>query len=273
MAYPPRPRGNPAHWNSYRPANEPNRDRRPSTRLSDTYSPSPRDTSTYADMADTNPNHLPVRPRHDTYTLDPPARGTPELSRDDGPALWPTALDDLIGQTTRAYDLVINYERDCPSGRRWNADGIARVYKAGKYLHDDVRILRHWKRQVRELGYGDGDMMAKIDEDAERVRVLCEKIKGEIEAEEQGGDGEVYGREQWECEADDSFRAVSRSRSRSRSRGQEDALLDRRGGRRSRSPSPFRPQHRRGRREFDSWRPGSDRPGAAGRLGKYALHY
>jgi hypothetical protein len=147
------------------------------------------------------------------------------------------------------------------------------VYKAGKYLHDDVRILRHWKRQVRELGDSDVDMMAKIDEDAERVRVLCEKIKGEIEAEEQVGDeGEVYGRDKWEREADDSFRDVERSPSRSR--GQEDALHDRRGGGRSRSPSPFRPQQRRReRREFDSWRPGSDRPGAAGRLGKHTLHY
>jgi hypothetical protein len=117
---------------------------------------------------------------------------------DSGSTLWPASLESLMGRTTRAYDLVINYARDCPEGVRWNRDAIARVYRAGKHLHGDIRVLKHWEREAKEVRLDDGDW-AVIEEDEEKVWRLCERVQRVIKETERteeivGWDGYEGGR-------------------------------------------------------------------------------
>ncbi|KAF2036565.1 hypothetical protein EK21DRAFT_49380, partial [Setomelanomma holmii] len=87
-----------------------------------------------------------------------------------GPHLWDEQLDLDMNRTLRAYDLVCNYAYDCPRGVRWSEEDIQLVKHTGAHLHDDVRVLKAWKRTVCELGDTDLDMMRKITQDVESVR-------------------------------------------------------------------------------------------------------
>ncbi|KAH7093012.1 hypothetical protein FB567DRAFT_609296 [Paraphoma chrysanthemicola] len=185
----------PPHWNSYRPSYRPSydddyqgfssrgRSTSVSTRGRRARSPSRRPTE-YSDAHYGNPNNIPVRPRHDHRS---PSR---EEDRDEGPQLWDAKLNSLIHRTLRAYDLVTNYVRDCPDGKRWSREDIRHVRSTGAKLHDDVRILRSWKITVRQYGDRDEDMMGKIHQDVEKVRVLCEQVQRVIlETEHEVRDG------------------------------------------------------------------------------------
>jgi hypothetical protein len=193
-----------------------------------------------------------------------------DLSQDPGPQLWPPTLDDLIGPVMRAYDVVVNYERDCPTGTRWSKAGIDRVHKLGKYLHADVGVLRGWKRQVHEFGDADARMMRKITEDWQRVEKTCLEVKRAIDEEEvRAGveDGEV----------DEEKVYVERKTDRGRSRSprqQEDALHG--GGRRRKSAEPWSRRRCGGvlgrEHEGDSRIRKLARQGVAGRLGRHVLY-
>ena len=272
MAYPRRPRANP-NWNAYRPDYSDNHQEAP-VRRDYTYDrPSPparlppASTVMPAPYAydDNDPNSIPVQPRRRVQQASPtPIRGTPDLSQDDGPQLWPAELDVMIGQVTRAYDVVINYERDCPNGKRWTTKGIRRVHEAGAYLHADVGVLRGWKRQAQELGTADEFMKRKIDEDWARVEKTCKKVRAAIDDEEKKARVIDGGYENGEIDySKQTERKTDRSRSRS-PREQEDALRGR--GRQ-------RAERRRRWGGAVCWRLGPDRPGVAGRLGKHVLHY
>ncbi|KAH7083270.1 hypothetical protein BKA63DRAFT_599299 [Paraphoma chrysanthemicola] len=187
----------PPHWNSYRPSYRPSYDddhrdlpsRGRTTSVSThgrrAHSPSHR-PSEYSDAHYGNPNNIPIRLRHDHRS---PSR---EDDRDEGPHLWDAKLDSLIHRSLRAYDLVTNYVRDCPDGKRWLREDIWLVRTTGKELHDDVRILKSWKRTVKQYGDRDEDMMGKIRQDAEKVRVLCEQVQRVIlETEHEVRDGIV----------------------------------------------------------------------------------
>lgn len=188
-------RSHPKHWNTYRPAYEDHAPHQgPPTRPPPGFEhqiynapafprgQGPRTSPTLLD--DTNPNRitLTARPRLTPSYVSPILSAEEEYTHY---RLWPASLDDLMGRTSRAYDLVINYYRDSAGGTRWNADGIESVYTAGRFLHDDVRVLRHWKRQVAEYGGADEDMMRKIEEDVEKVRNVCEEVQSVIEETEQ----------------------------------------------------------------------------------------
>lgn len=198
----------------------------------------PRNFSGTLDYDD--PNYIPVVPRkRDLAPTPAPMRhaATSNEAVDDGPELWPSTLEDLMGQSTRAYDVVVNYGRDCPAGTRWTAASIKRVQKVGKDLHTDVRILKSWKRQAAEFGTGDENMMRKMQEDVFRMHRLCKQVKDVIDEEERvpiysikaedidvdmrGSDegygtvedGEVLGKSHRDAEADRSSRSPSSFRS------------------------------------------------------------
>tara|TARA_R110002003_G_scaffold70_25_gene6545 strand:- start:442 stop:1416 length:975 start_codon:yes stop_codon:yes gene_type:complete len=187
-----RPQHPPAHWNSYRP-NYDDRDDEPPARW-DTYRPNYEDrddepparrrstdrvdysrsasvstrgrgapsTSHYSSEDSyaeyDNLNKVPVRPRARRRRPEPD-------EEEDGPQLWDAKLYDLMNRTRRAYDLVINYARDCPEGKRWSEEHIWLVRSTGQNLHDDVRNL-------------------KVGEDVENVRELCESVQRVIKETE-----------------------------------------------------------------------------------------
>lgn len=214
-----------------------------------------------------NPNAIPIQPRRRTTPAPAPVR---DLSQDPGPQLWPSTLDDLLGPVTRAYDVVINYKRDCPTGTRWTRAGIDRVHKLGEYLHADVGVLRGWKRQVHEFGDADARMMRKIDEDWRRVEKTCLEVKRAIDEEEvrSTGGGIVDG----EIDEEDEYVERRTDRGRSRSPRQQEDALHGRGRRRSVAPRR-RCGGASGRRyEGESWPSKRARQGIAGRLGRYVLY-
>jgi hypothetical protein len=98
-------------------------------------------------------------------------------SSSEGPSILPDAVTTLMGRASRAYDLVINYARDCPLGTRWSAASIKRVRKAGLHLHDDIRVLRHWQR---EAGRMDGDDWDVLEQDGAKVEKLSKYVLGVI---------------------------------------------------------------------------------------------
>ena len=60
--------------------------------------------------------------------------------------MWKPAIDELIGRTSRAYKVVINYGRDSRGGYRWCPEDIAQVRTMGAYLDDDIRGLYQLRR-------------------------------------------------------------------------------------------------------------------------------
>lgn len=104
--------------------------------------------------------------------------------------LWPASLTALIGRTTRAYDVVINYTRDSEGGTRWSVEDIARVHYAGKQLHTVIRVLEAWEsvdEQERDV--------AQIKDYGKDVRELCEVVLGVIGETERKTEGEVQAAE------------------------------------------------------------------------------
>jgi hypothetical protein len=88
-------------------------------------------------------------------------------------SILPPSLTTLMSRSSRAYDLVINYARDCPLGTRWSSASIARVRTAGKHLHADIRVLRHWEREAGRMDRGDWDV---LEQDGKKVEKLCKYV-------------------------------------------------------------------------------------------------
>jgi hypothetical protein len=161
----------PKHWNAYRPSySSPRRDQG----RHDNYGKNGR-----------NPNPIPLTPRYrssyaysdrdydDRSDYDRSANYDSDTSSySDGPELWSASLDALMGRTARAYDLVINYERDSEGGKRWSPRDIAHIHKTGKNLHGNIRALKAWERC-----HPDDRDYRLMDEDAKKVRNVCEVVQ------------------------------------------------------------------------------------------------
>jgi hypothetical protein len=100
------------------------------------------------------------------------------------PQMWDSQIDELMGRTSRAYKVVINYARDSYGGYRWCPEDVDQIRKMGASLDDDIRGLYQWRRVVAKRGRDNRTMMRRVEEDAERLRELCEGIQALISATE-----------------------------------------------------------------------------------------
>ncbi|KAL1794488.1 hypothetical protein ACET3X_007909 [Alternaria dauci] len=114
---------------------------------------------------DTDVNRIPLNARHRSA-----AAPTRDLHPRDG------QMDPLISRTTRAYDVVIHYQRDSHGGNRWSREDIDHIHHIGRYLHGDVRDLKQWKAVIYKEGNLDAETMDKIRDDEEKVKRYCEQI-------------------------------------------------------------------------------------------------
>jgi hypothetical protein len=199
------------------------------------------------------------------------------------PQLWDPALDDLMGRTTRAYDLVTNYVRDSEGGTRWSTTDIARIHETGKYLHANIRVLKAWQRRAAK----DWDYF-RIQDDEDVVREICEVVQGLINGMESKTEWEMgakghgalgQGGESKQEDGDKDMQDVN---------GQENSKMDLSSTKRQhkadrherpqkrskvtkRRPSPQRaPRQPRQAREAESFQPNCR---IAGRLGNHVMHY
>jgi DNA-binding protein H-NS len=83
----------------------------------------------------------------------------------------------LISRTTRAYDLVIHYDRDSHGGIRWSREDIDRIHHVGRYLHSDVSDLKHQQKAIAEEGKQDAVAIDEIRNRTENLREYCEQIQ------------------------------------------------------------------------------------------------
>jgi hypothetical protein len=191
-------RNPPKYWNSYRPTYSPpprdqgRRSRQPrNAGITPNYPhgqvPPPYPGAYGNDVR--NPNLSLVAPRYrssngnsyrdDDYEQDHDYDDGRDNGGDDdeynGPQLWDPSLDKLMGRTARAYDLVINYERDSEGGKRWSYADIVRIHRTGKQLHNNISALKAWQRcAATDLDH------RLIAEDAAKTRELCEVVQNLI---------------------------------------------------------------------------------------------
>lgn len=118
---------------------------------------------------DADVNRIPINPRRSNAAV--PAQSS---------RLWDEDLNSLMHRTIRAYDLVVNYDRDSYGGTRWSREDIARIRDVGAYLHGDVRDLKHWSEVVAKEGEQDAYTMDKIRDDVENLRKYCDQIQAII---------------------------------------------------------------------------------------------
>jgi hypothetical protein len=111
------------------------------------------------------------------------------------PRVYDREVDRLIGRTVRAYRLVVNYQRACPTGRRWTPEHIQMIKEAGKTLESDMISLESLRGI---LAYGeDAVVIAKLCSEAYALRDRCWLIQDLIKIHEQvprfyGGVVEVH---------------------------------------------------------------------------------
>ncbi|KAI4646006.1 hypothetical protein J4E93_005585 [Alternaria ventricosa] len=144
---------------SYRPPYDSNRQWTPAS--------TPSEAALNYDDADVN--RIPINPRRSNVAI--PAQS---------PRLWDEDSNSLMHRTIRAYDLVVNYDRDSHGGTRWSREDIDRVRDLGRYLHGDVRDLKHWSEVVAKDGEQDASTMDKLRDDVENLRKYCEQIQAII---------------------------------------------------------------------------------------------
>ncbi|KAI4944110.1 hypothetical protein J4E91_008965 [Alternaria rosae] len=144
---------------SYRPPYNSNRQWTPA--------PAPPEAALNYDNADVN--RIPLNPRRSNAAV--PAQSS---------RLWDEDLNSLMHRTIRAYDLVVNYNRDSHGGTRWSRKDIDRIRDVGAYLHGDVRDLKHWSAVVAKEGEQDAYTMDKIRDDVENLRKYCAQIQDTI---------------------------------------------------------------------------------------------
>lgn len=98
--------------------------------------------------------------------------------------MWDPEIDRLMGRTSRAYKVVINYEKDSCGGYRWCPEDIAQIREMGQDLDDDIRGLYQWHRVILQRGKDNRAMMEEVDKIAEKLRELCEGLQSLISATE-----------------------------------------------------------------------------------------
>jgi hypothetical protein len=107
-------------------------------------------------------------------------RGQDSYGKEDYDSqLCDAELESLMSRTARAYDLVINYERDSYGGQRWSSSDIAHIYNTGKELHGKIRLFKSWRRsRATSLN------LAQVDGKVEEMRKLCETVQRAIKETE-----------------------------------------------------------------------------------------
>ncbi|KAF2690005.1 hypothetical protein K458DRAFT_97669 [Lentithecium fluviatile CBS 122367] len=180
----------PSHWNAYRPSNEPlHRDaditprsadmdrvsyrptNRPQRRAPDRRSPMP--TALDRD----NPNNIPIARREPRPTVTA-RRGPVHSDLGDGlPKLWSADLDDLMGMTSRAYEVVCEYEKKSMGGKRWTRENIDRIYEAGRHLDSNIHALKNLRQEILKSGITNRHMQAELDESVTSIQKYCTYIQ------------------------------------------------------------------------------------------------
>lgn len=85
-----------------------------------------------------------------------------------------------MGRTSRAYDLVVNYHRDCEGGQRWSRENIVHIHDLGKHLHSNIRALKRQRRSIAQSKLQDEAALRDVHENAETMREYCEQIQAVI---------------------------------------------------------------------------------------------
>ncbi|KAL6712159.1 hypothetical protein ACN47E_000036 [Coniothyrium glycines] len=102
---------------------------------------------------------------------------------------------DYIMRTARAFDLVLNYLRDNPDGRRWTAADIDTIRHEGRHLHENICALS--RRAPEETLPLDVDCLLRYCQDVQdSIRRLESQY---LPIDQQGNiyakDGNVYNKE------------------------------------------------------------------------------
>ncbi|KAL1594521.1 hypothetical protein SLS60_010281 [Paraconiothyrium brasiliense] len=98
------------------------------------------------------------------------------------PIAYDRDIDRLIGRTIRAYRLVVDYERACPTGHRWIPEHIRMIKEAGRYLESD-RVSLDGLRAVLAHG-GDAVRVEQLRANAHDLRDYCWEILDLIKTHE-----------------------------------------------------------------------------------------
>lgn len=105
-----------------------------------------------------------------------------EGDRPKVPQVYDREIDRLIGRTIRAYRLVTNYQRDCPTGHRWMPDHIEMILLTGENLETDREALESLRlRLARDGGAG---VVGEVRGAAYALRNYCEEVQELIRGHE-----------------------------------------------------------------------------------------
>jgi hypothetical protein len=115
---------------------------------------------------DAHVNHTPAN--HRRFNAAGPAQPPP---------VWDDHFNSLMHRTVRAYDLVMNYDRDSNGGTRWSRENIEHIRDIGAYLHGDVRALQHRQEVIAKEGEQDGFTMNRVRADIQNMQKYCEQIQ------------------------------------------------------------------------------------------------
>lgn len=99
------------------------------------------------------------------------------------PRVYSPEIDGLANRAIRAYLLVINYERDCPDGRRWTPEHIDEIRWVGKYLQADHTALLKMRAALQRGD--DAVSVSKIRAEAKHLREYCKETQALIKKHEQ----------------------------------------------------------------------------------------
>ncbi|KAF1977444.1 hypothetical protein BU23DRAFT_550755 [Bimuria novae-zelandiae CBS 107.79] len=154
----------------------------------DTYRPSTpitRVDTTSRHYDDDNPNNtrLPSRDHHDTPDTAHGLGNREDYDPGRLPQVYDRSIDLLVGRTLRAYQLVVDYERACPTGHRWTPEHIEMIRHAGRNLELDRAAIENMRATLAQGG--DAVPINKIRADAEELRRYCLEIQDLINVHEQ----------------------------------------------------------------------------------------
>lgn len=184
----------------------------------------------YDSNAHTNHSLLSPPRRLTTHAMPDPDTGTeqapgeyPDQDAEEDfveelPQLWSPALDTLMGQTSRAYDLVLAYPRDAEGGLRWYASDIPRIRETGKHLHRDMWALKRCQRTVKYQGDPYLKITRQVERDARRMWDLCKKVQGVIGELEQKNEHELLRTGEFETDEEGNLVKVSKGEREERMR-------------------------------------------------------
>ncbi|KAF2449367.1 hypothetical protein P171DRAFT_427571 [Karstenula rhodostoma CBS 690.94] len=162
-----------ATYDSYRP-NRPTNRLDMNLRRGDSWTPDSHPASHDQTNSFTAWHHTPSI----VQSIEPHDGGHPEV-----PEVYDREIDSLVGRTIRAYRLVINYQRDCPTGLRWMPEHIEMIHEAGKSLQTDREALDSLR-----VGLARGEdavLIGRVRAAAHTLRDCCWEVQELIRVHEQ----------------------------------------------------------------------------------------